>query len=311
MTTIFIIIGVVLFLVVLIVEFFSGTIIIIVDTIKKLFHKLSKSIRTTPTSSMTIELERHNAFKVISKNISKPFYAGNTNASHIIFIVLSALFVFISIGNFTTKNITLGIVFAVLGIGAVCNAVIIDKRFILQNGNCPYCGKLIQMGRRETRFDCSLCKRPVIKTETTIENTEPLNQSNQIEPIISFEEMRNNFFEKWTLSLQYNSEQRRRVERARADTVYMLFDINPDNGTAGCYSSNYDVTGKVYDVTYKRCTCQDFEKRELPCKHIYALNVNMDIIREDEDLSGIPSGVKEKMKLLPPENESYFWSCII
>jgi len=147
------------------------------------------------------------------------------------------------------------------------------------------------------------------KTDSTVVNSKPLN-SIVTEPNISFEEMRNYFFEKWSLSLQCNSEQRKRLERARADTVYMLFNINPDNGTAGCYSSNYNVTGRVYDVTYKHCTCPDFEKRGLPCKHIYALNVNMGIIKEDEDLSGIPSNVKEKMKLLPPENESYFWSLL-
>lgn len=46
-------------------------------------------------------------------------------------------------------------------------------------------------------------------------------------------------------------EQRKRLKRARtADTIYKLFEINPDNSTALGYSSNYEFTGEIYEVTY-------------------------------------------------------------
>lgn len=134
--------------------------------------------------------------------------------------------------------------------------------------------------------------------------------SNAAEPNMSFEEMKKAFFDRWHLDWQCNPEQRKRLERAKTDTIYRLFDINPDNGTANCHSSNLTNINKVYRVTFKTCTCPDYQDRHYPCKHIYALVLNLGIMQDDIDLSGIPKEIKDKMDLLPANIANYFWSIL-
>ncbi len=136
------------------------------------------------------------------------------------------------------------------------------------------------------------------------------NINTSTEPSISFDEMKRKFFVHWSIQIQSTPDQRKRFNRAKHDTIYNLLNINPDNGTAQCYSSSYDVTGVKYDVTYHSCTCPDYQKRFYPCKHIYALVINLGIMKDDADLSGIPSNVREKIELLPPESLRSFKSIL-
>lgn len=55
----------------------------------------------------------------------------------------------------------------------------------------------------------------------------------------------------------------------------------------GCYVDFVDITtgrarmtasGKMYDVTLSGCTCYDFQKRFLPCKHMYRLAMEMGLM---------------------------------
>lgn len=46
-----------------------------------------------------------------------------------------------------------------------------------------------------------------------------------------------------------------------------IFDLDTENQTGKIKGSGKDP----YLVTLKSCTCQDFRKRKLPCKHIYKL----------------------------------------
>ena len=141
---------------------------------------------------------------------------------------------------------------------------------------------------------------------TPSENTEPSFSPNLTEPNISLDEMKNGFFTLWELKYQCNSDQRIRLERARTETIDRLFEINPDNGTALCQSSDFYITGEVYEVTYKHCTCLDFRKRIRPCKHIYALNIYLGIIDQNEDLYGIPLETRQKLDSLSSDIAKYF-----
>ena len=46
--------------------------------------------------------------------------------------------------------------------------------------------------------------------------------------------------------------------------------LNETNQTAKLYGSS-----GIYDVTLNSCTCYDFESRNLPCKHIYKLALDL------------------------------------
>lgn len=59
-------------------------------------------------------------------------------------------------------------------------------------------------------------------------------------------------------------EQRKRIE---SSVKCKIFDLDTENQTGKVKGS-----GKTpYIVTLKSCTCQDFMKRKLPCKHMYKL----------------------------------------
>lgn len=158
-------------------------------------------------------------------------------------------------------------------------------------------------------FIVTISRKPINRSNlnlTQLENDEPLFSQNLTEPGISLDEMKGAFFTKWKLEFQCDFDQRKRLERAKAETIYRLFEINPNNGTAFCYSSTYDLTGEIYEVTYKHCTCPDFKKRFRPCKHIYALNLSLGIIDQNEDLYGIPLEMRQKLDSLPSNIAKYF-----
>ena len=75
----------------------------------------------------------------------------------------------------------------------------------------------------------------------------------------------------WDSSIHEASGQFERAQRAAADKEITIL----------CYDSKYrlaKVQGKtaVYLTSYKRCSCPDYRKRRLPCKHMYALAMELD-----------------------------------
>lgn len=267
----------------------------------------------------------HFSFRVISVPLSKPFYAKNARTNQVILVLSGFIFTPLGILMLTAPDIlVMGIVFIALGVGGFFSAVMIKFHLLFQTGDCPYCRKKITVKYRETQFKCPLCSKQINKTKTAIENVEPLIQFNttnsftslhdssniSTEPSISFDEMKRKFYGHWSLQIQSTSDQQKRFKRAKNETIYALRNINPDNGTAQCYSSNYDTTGIKYDVTYHSCSCPDYQKRLFPCKHIYALVINLGIMKDDTDLSGISSSVRGKIELLPPESLKSFKSIL-
>lgn len=64
--------------------------------------------------------------------------------------------------------------------------------------------------------------------------------------------------------------------QGRSQTYPFDFTINGDTNTAR-FSSTSDLP--YYDTTLSSCTCYDFQKRSLPCKHIYRLTSELGVIK--------------------------------
>lgn len=54
----------------------------------------------------------------------------------------------------------------------------------------------------------------------------------------------------------------------------------------------------IYDVHLDYCNCKDFQNRQLPCKHMYRLALEIGIVTPQWDLSGLTPEVREKLSLL-------------
>lgn len=77
----------------------------------------------------------------------------------------------------------------------------------------------------------------------------------------------------WDNSVHIKQEQ---IERqGRAMHYPFTFEIDEDENTA-TFSSTSDLP--YYNTTLSNCNCYDFQKRNLPCKHIYRLAVELCVI---------------------------------
>lgn len=289
-------------------------------------HELENTIKVCPycrykfpkkSKEQVVLMEKQNKFETRRTPLSKPIYKRQPAyiCMGVIFGILSAIF-------FGANIETFGIICAGTASVFVLSEITVTRKNAIQQGKCPYCMREIQMLHREARFKCPVCEMLIEKNEYELVNTKPLGKygsANNAEPItrsdiieadISHEEMKRRFFQRWSLQYQSTPEQRRRFKRAKDEVIFCLREVNSENGSAKCHSSEYNINKVVYDVTYHSCTCPDFKKSSLPCKHIYALALNLGIMQEDTDLSGIPQEIKEKMELLPTNISKYFWSLL-
>ena len=67
-------------------------------------------------------------------------------------------------------------------------------------------------------------------------------------------------------SIQNEREQQSRMVKAHKDNLY-IFPDTFDGSSAFILGSE----GNVYKTSFISCTCMDFQKRKLPCKHMYKL----------------------------------------
>lgn len=72
-------------------------------------------------------------------------------------------------------------------------------------------------------------------------------------------------FGSWDSSIHEHYEQAKRISTGKRDLTPST--LNQDTATAEFVGSG----SNVYVTTLDSCTCGDFMKRKLPCKHIYAL----------------------------------------
>ncbi len=78
--------------------------------------------------------------------------------------------------------------------------------------------------------------------------------------------------------LHSDVEQRKRFESAlKRNVTIELLDL--DARVAKFIGS----TGEIYNTTLSSCTCMDYTLRKLPCKHMYRLAVECNLIDPNED----------------------------
>lgn len=90
-------------------------------------------------------------------------------------------------------------------------------------------------------------------------------------------------FGKWT-GIHEDPDQVKRLERAKSSACTPLSVSKED--TTGVFSGSHGT----YKTTLETCTCGDFIRRKLPCKHIYRLAIELNVIAESA--SSDPSAIK-------------------
>lgn len=55
---------------------------------------------------------------------------------------------------------------------------------------------------------------------------------------------------------------------------------------------------QIYTTSFSGCECKDFQRRNLPCKHMYKLALELGVIDEKWDLSGLSYDLKELLNSL-------------
>lgn len=81
-------------------------------------------------------------------------------------------------------------------------------------------------------------------------------------------------------------EQQKRIKSAyKADLTPV--EISPDEGKA-----TFSGHSGVYTTTLAKCTCVDFARRKLPCKHMYRLAIELGLFGDREKAENDPSKIK-------------------
>lgn len=81
-------------------------------------------------------------------------------------------------------------------------------------------------------------------------------------------------FRRWTDEVHQRPSQKEKLRQAKEENISVHFESEKKVKTllSNGYSGKIiGTTGNVYLVTLKNCTCQDFKRRQKPCKHMYFL----------------------------------------
>lgn len=94
----------------------------------------------------------------------------------------------------------------------------------------------------------------------------------------------------WETSVHSDDSQISR--QGRAMTYPLTFDIDSIAKTAR-FSSSSDLP--YYDTSLSQCNCYDFQSRQLPCKHMYRLAVELGVIEIIRRTSGSGSSASKEL----------------
>ncbi len=97
-------------------------------------------------------------------------------------------------------------------------------------------------------------------------------------------------FAKWPSSTHNTADQRKRLESARSSKT------TPDSIDKMNCSGVFAGSGKnPYTATLDSCTCGDFFHRQLPCKHMYRLAIELGLLNEPAE-SGINKNTLDRQQ---------------
>lgn len=82
-------------------------------------------------------------------------------------------------------------------------------------------------------------------------------------------------FGKWDESIHNDLEQLKRIASANSLKSAQV-QVNKENQSAIIQGSG----STPYEITLNSCTCFDFESRQLPCKHMYRLALELGLLSE-------------------------------
>ncbi len=103
------------------------------------------------------------------------------------------------------------------------------------------------------------------------------------------------FLNHWAHYVHYSDEQEKRFRKATYILESRLHNVDHIAGIGYCTSSS---KREEYSINYYRCSCPDFQWRNLPCKHMYALALKTGGISGNFDFSGVSADVQNKIKCI-------------
>lgn len=99
-----------------------------------------------------------------------------------------------------------------------------------------------------------------------------------------------NAFEKWPSGIHDTAEQKKRLESAKSSKT------TPDSIDKEHQSGMFAGSGAApYATTLDSCTCGDFFRRQLPCKHMYRLAIELGLLDEAAE-KGINKNTLERQQ---------------
>lgn len=96
--------------------------------------------------------------------------------------------------------------------------------------------------------------------------------------------------EDWPDDLHTDFEQVKRMQSAKG-LKESIVSLDVDSGVIEIQGSEIEP----YKATLKECRCTDFMRRQLPCKHMYALALEMGII-EESDIKRSKTAAKQEIE---------------
>ncbi len=96
-----------------------------------------------------------------------------------------------------------------------------------------------------------------------------------------------------------SNEQYARFHRAfSTESIGSVISVNKKKLTMKIHSARNP--NNIYTTSLSKCDCEDFKRRNLPCKHMYKFAYKLGIIDESWDLSGLAPGLKNLLDSLSP-----------
>ena len=190
-------------------------------------------------------------------------------------LIFGFLFLFFSLLSFgsDTTSIAMCLIFGILAVALIVCAfrgMFVNKRKAV----CPYCGieLLLLPVEQNTKVKCPSCGNTIKETKDAVETSFECDKSEVTKADINeylLMKISNDFercgWTDWDKSVHYAEGQIDRLGRAIEETDMTVVGYDEESQTAKVISSK----GYSYTVSKFGCTCKDFVERQLPCKHMY------------------------------------------
>ncbi len=228
----------------------------------------------------------------VQRKVSIPIKNTNRRIAWAFIMFLCCLFFLIIsiqffIGNFLVYGIISTVFCILIGILGVGYAV------GTRTGECPYCKSLIVTSALVKYFSCPICKKPVKlnkncfetplitvdyvtfnhKKDLSYSDIENIDELQTVEDVnerliqMISHDFEENGWNRWDESIHRASGQLDRLYRGTVDADNIkLIQYNPVIGIA-----RFKGTSGYYLTSGERCSCPDYRKRLIPCKHMYKL----------------------------------------